>query len=168
MQIIDSHRLKVRQGGDMVDRPVALVPQVEVPVSGVLADKWIRVAGYLIDVAPTLLLLFVVWIPVFGLIAAGLCLLPYWLLRDVTGASLGKLLLGLKVVRRDGRPASVGARILRNVPLTFAPACMILPLLGYVFAGPVAAIVVLIEGIMLLSQGERLGDRIAGTTVTKR
>lgn len=138
------------------------------PVSQVTADKGIRVAGYFLAVLPTLLVLFVAWIPIIGLMLAGLILLPYWLLRDVTGASLGKILLGLEVMGKDGQPATAGARILRNVPLIFGPACAFIPFLGYIFAGPVAFIVTLVEGTMLLSQGERLGDRLAKTTVIRK
>jgi uncharacterized RDD family membrane protein YckC len=134
----------------------------------ILADKGVRVAGYLIDVLPTLLLALVAWIPIVGIIFMGLVLVPYWLLRDVTGGSLGKLLLGLKVVARDGSPATVGARILRNVPLILGPACAIVPFLGYIFTIPVSGTVILIEGIMLLSQGERLGDRLAKTIVVRK
>ena len=133
-----------------------------------LADKGIRVAGYFIDVLPTLLVIFVAWIPIMGLIFAGLILVPYWLLRDITGASLGKLLLGLKVVARDGQPATVGARVLRNLPIAIGPMCMLIPVLGYILTGPVAGIMVLTEAVMLLTQGERLGDRLAGTTVVRK
>ena len=132
------------------------------------ADKGIRVAGYFLDVLPTLLLVLVAWIPFVGIILAGLCLTPYWLLRDVTGASLGKLLLGLKVVGRDGQPSTPGARILRNLPIAVGPMCMLIPVLGYFLALPVAGIMVLTEGVMLLSQGERLGDRLAKTAVVKK
>jgi uncharacterized RDD family membrane protein YckC len=99
---------------------------------------------------------------------AGLLLGPYWLLRDIGGASLGKLALGMRVVSQNGQPASKGARVLRNLPLIAAPLCMLIPILGYVLVLPVGAIVLLVEGIMLLSQGSRLGDKMAGTVVVKK
>ena len=151
----------------MNEHSAAMAPGVAAPTLQ-LADKGIRVAGYFIDVLPTLLVIFVAWIPIMGLIFAGLILVPYWLLRDITGASLGKLLLGLKVVGRDGRPASTGARILRNLPIAVGPMCMLIPVLGYILTGPVAGIMVLTEAVMLLTQGERLGDRLAGTTVVRK
>jgi uncharacterized RDD family membrane protein YckC len=126
------------------------------------------VAGYFLDLLPTLLVLLVGWIPIIGFMLAGAFLVPYWLLRDITGGSLGKLVLGLRVVRKDGLPASAGARAIRNVPLIFGPLCMLVPILGYIFAIPIAMIVVFVEAIMLLSQGDRLGDRLAGTTVVKK
>jgi uncharacterized RDD family membrane protein YckC len=132
------------------------------------ADKGTRVAGYLIDVLPAIVLGLFGLIPIMGPIMAGLMLTPYWLLRDVTGSSLGKLILRTMVVRKDGQPASAGARVLRNVPLAIGPALLIIPLVGYFLGPATAGIAVLVEGIMLLTQGERVGDRIAGTTVVKK
>lgn len=146
--------------------PVALPQDVD-PKSFVVADQWIRVAAYFIDGLPTLLLLLFAWIPVFGLILAGLVSVPYWLLRDITGASLGKRLLGLRVVRPDRQPASTGSRILRNLPLALPGVCMLIPVLGYFLFGPATFVVILVEGIMLFSQGERAGDRMAGTVVLR-
>lgn len=132
------------------------------------ADKGVRVAGYLIDVLPAIMIGLFGLIPYVGNIFAGLLLTPYWLLRDITGASLGKLLLGTTVVRKDGQPATVGARVLRNLPLAIGPAFLIIPLLGYLVGPPIAGLMVLIEGILVLTQGERLGDRMAGTAVMKK
>jgi uncharacterized RDD family membrane protein YckC len=134
----------------------------------VAADKWLRVAGYFIDVVPALILSLVSLIPFIGLIFAGILLTPYWLLRDITGASLGKLALGMRVIGQNGQPASKGALMLRNLPLIAAPVCMIIPVLGYFLFAPVALIVVLVEAVMLLSQGSRLGDKMAGTVVVKK
>jgi uncharacterized RDD family membrane protein YckC len=106
-------------------------------------------------------------IPILGPIIAGFLLLPYWLFRDITGRSIGKMLLGLKVVNKDGSPASIGARILRNLPIAIGPGLLIIPLLGYVLAPIVALLLICTEIVMLLTQGNRLGDRLAGTTVTR-
>jgi uncharacterized RDD family membrane protein YckC len=131
------------------------------------ADKGLRVVGYLIDVLPAILLGLFALIPVIGAVIAGLFLTPYWLLRDIGGASIGKLVLKSRVVRSDGPPASAGARVLRNVPIAIAPALLIIPVLGYILA-PIGSILVLIEAIMLLTQGDRIGDKLAGTTVVKK
>ena len=48
------------------------------------------------------------------------------------------------------------------------PAFLIIPFLGYFLGPATAGIAVLVERIMLLTQGERVGDRIAGTTVIKK
>ena len=152
----------------MASQPALRLEQSTVNSAPIVADKWTRVAGYFIDLIPAVILGLVAMIPVIGLIFAGLLLGPYWLLRDISGASLGKLALGMKVVSLNGQPASKGARVLRNLPLIAAPLCMLIPFLGYVLVIPVGVIVLLVEGIMLLSQGSRLGDKMAGTVVVKR
>ena len=81
--------------------------------------------------------------------------LAYYIVPEsLYGASLGKMALGLCVVRVDGRPLSVGAILVRN-------------LLRIVDALPVFY---LIGGLAVLVSGnsQRLGDRWAGTTVVAR
>jgi len=132
------------------------------------AGRGIRVGAYLIDLVPALFMGLLGIIPFIGPILAGLLLTPYWLLRDVMGGSFGKVLLGLRVVGKDGRPATKGALVARNLPLIIGPAMMVIPLLGYVFGPGAAFVCILIEAISLLATGERLGDKIAGTVVVKR
>lgn len=134
----------------------------------VRADKGIRVAGYLIDVIPAALLGLFSLIPVVGPMIVGLLLTPYWLLRDVGGASLEKLVLRTRIVRENGQPAGAGARVLRNLPLAIGPAFLIIPLLGYVLGPGITGLIVLVEAVMLLTQGYRVGDRLAGTIVIKK
>ena len=82
------------------------------------------VAGF-IDVAPLLVVTIAVgvFVPPSGAeatatrIIAGLCLL----LKDVTGASPGKWLVGARVADRSGVAASAVRRIVRNVTLASAP-----------------------------------------------
>lgn len=71
-----------------------------------------------------------------------------FLLRDVAGASPGKLLLGLSVVRADRTPLRPLDSVLRNLPL-------LVPGLN------------LLEALAVLRRPDsrRLGDRLAGTTV---
>jgi len=133
------------------------------------ASKGERVGAYIIDVIPAALVgLIFGWIPIVGAMIAGFILGPYWLLRDLTGASIGKLLLGLRVVANDGQEAGTGKRVLRNLPLALGPSLLIIPLVGYVVAPIVAFLISLVEIILLLSQGERLGDKLAGTSVIHR
>jgi uncharacterized RDD family membrane protein YckC len=81
------------------------------------------------------------------------------------GGSLGKSLLGLKVMSFTGGEAGKGALVARNLPLAVGPAMMIIPLLGYVLAPSAAVVIMLIEAICLLAMSERIGDKIAGTVV---
>lgn len=142
-------------------------PALTSAVQAQIASAGIRAAGYLIDLIPACILALFGLIPLLGSIIAGLLLLPYWLLRDITGRSLGKLLLGLAVVDKNGSQARFGQRILRNLPLALGPGLLIIPLLGYVLAPIVASLLVFTEIVMLVTQGHRLGDRLAGTTVVK-
>jgi uncharacterized RDD family membrane protein YckC len=155
-------------GGKPVNGQAAAATARDFEARVIPADKWLRVAGYLIDVIPAVVLGLVGIIPFIGIIIAGFFLTLYWLLRDITGASLGKLLLGMRVAFPDGQPSTAGARVMRNLPLIAAPVVMMIPILGYFLAIPTSVIVTLIEGVLLLSQGSRLGDRIAGTVVVKK
>ncbi len=132
-------------------------------------DVGLRAGAYLLDVIPAILVGLVIgWIPIIGAVVAGLVLLAYWMLRDITGASIGKMLLGLQVVKKDGSPSGTGDRILRNLPIAVGPAMLIIPLAGYVIAPPIAAILILTETVLLLAKRERLGDMLAGTTVIRK
>jgi uncharacterized RDD family membrane protein YckC len=132
-------------------------------------DVGMRVAAYLIDVIPMVIVSFVLgWIPIVGAVMLGFVLVAYWLLRDITGNSLGKILLGLKVTTRDGQESGTRERLLRNLPLIAGPALLIIPVAGMVIAPVVAGLVLTVEGVLLLAKKERLGDMLAGTTVLKK
>lgn len=133
------------------------------------ASKGERAGTYLIDLIPAVIVGFIFgWIPIVGPMIAGFILACYWLLRDITGGSIGKLLLGLRVVGKNGEEAKFSQRILRNVTIAAGPALLIIPLVGPFVALPITAILILVEIVLVLSQGERLGDRIAGTAVIHR
>jgi uncharacterized RDD family membrane protein YckC len=128
-----------------------------------------RAGSYLIDLIPAFLMGAALgWIPIIGAILLGFVLGAYWLFRDVLGASLGKLLLGLRIDGPGGDSAGIGRRVLRNLPIAFGPALLVIPVFGYVIAPTVAFLIILTEVIMLATQKERLGDRLAGTTVVRR
>jgi uncharacterized RDD family membrane protein YckC len=126
-----------------------------------------RLVAGLIDVAP--LLVATAIIGVFGgsygvsLTAtrtiAGLGLL----LKDVTGASPGKWLAGVRVTDRDGGPAGRGRKILRNITIAGAPL-----LLGVPYIGVLGMAVCVGDMALVLANRERLGDRLAGTAVVRR
>lgn len=62
----------------------------------------------------------------FG-IALGVQLLNLVVLQGLTGASIGKFLTGLRVVREDGSKAGIGAAIVRWLILIVDGACFFLP-----------------------------------------
>ncbi|HEX9015742.1 MAG TPA: RDD family protein [Chloroflexota bacterium] len=78
----------------------------------------------------------------------------YILLEGLLGATVGKLVLGIRVVKADGSKCDIGAALIRNV-------------LRIVDFLPFAYIV----GIILIAaskQRQRVGDRVAGTVVVGR
>jgi len=60
------------------------------------------------------------WLPSGGTVWAGVFLLAWWLLRDITGASIGKRMLGLRVVLQDGGESGPRERILRTAIAEFS------------------------------------------------
>src|SRR2546422_10971648 len=122
--------------------------------------RWPRFRALLIDlVVFSIVLSLVNWVYA-GTQAVGwasLCLLwmVYYIVPDsLYGASLGKMLLGLRVVRVDGRPLGLGSIVTRNV-LRFID---VLP--GLYLIGSIA--------VLLTANSQRVGDKCAGTTVVQR
>lgn len=129
------------------------------------AGRGRRLVAYMID---AFIASFIgVWqIPIIGEFL-GLVALLYMLCRDMNGASLGKLALGMRVRHADGGPSSLMQRILRNVPFAFPLLPLLLPFEGMdiLATGVVSTAVILVEGIALLFTGSRLSDRLASTAV---
>ena len=129
-----------------------------------------RLGAYLIDLIPLFAggLAFGFESSTAAWIAAG-----YMLLRDVGGASPGKLVLGLRVVGRKGGSASVPRRVLRNAVLGLQGiAAVLIPIAGMGVLGLIARLgpsgLMLVDGLYLVEKGERLSDRIAGMKVITR
>jgi uncharacterized RDD family membrane protein YckC len=127
-----------------------------------LAPVGRRFLAGLIDLAPILLTLAGLAIPfsagqqnprlmlVLLYLTAGMIYIAYnTIIETVAGRSLGKLLLGLRVVGFDGQPAKPAALILRNVLRIIEVAMFFLPALT----------------ILLLPLRQRAGDIAAGTLV---
>ena len=85
----------------------------------------------------------IVWMVALGLLLIGL------LLRDgLRGRSLGKQMLGLRLITPRGEGCGYGRSIVRNLPL-------LIPLWNVV------------EAVLVILGRPRTGDRIAHTTVTE-
>lgn len=129
----------------------------------------LRAIAFFIDVMPAIVASYALgWIPIVGNVLLGIVLLDYWLLRDITGNSLGKMALKLRVVKGDGSSSNLKERILRNVPFAIGPALLMAPMISTKVSLAVSGIIALIEGVFLWVKDERLGDRLAGTTVAKK
>ena len=126
-----------------------------------------RVVGGLIDVAPLLVVTTVISVfvgPYDVSMTAARVIAGLWLLlKDVAGASPGKRLVGVRVADREGDPVGRGRKVVRNITLAGAPLLMGVPILGSLFAVIFAA-----EMALVLASRERLGDRLAGTTIIRR
>lgn len=93
------------------------------------------------------------WVPMF--LVFGLNLILYPLVQGLTGATPGKALVGLRVVRRDGQVCGVGRSFLRHVLWVADSIICGLPVVG---------------GAVMLStqQKQRVGDLAASTFVVHR
>lgn len=105
---------------------------------------------------------------------AGAVLLTAMLLRDgFRGRSMGKQLLGLRLMTPKGEGCGWFRSIIRNItgvipPLAAAALAIAGPrLLTWAISGVVALLVWGTEIILVVSGRPRLGDRLAGTIVTE-
>ena len=129
----------------------------------------LRAGAYIIDLAPAMVVSFCLsWLPSGGTVWAGVFLLAWWLLRDITGASIGKRMLGLRVVLQDGGESGPRERILRNVTLIGGPVSMLIPVAATVAGSAMGLVITVIEIASLVMLKRRLGDMMAGTAVIKK
>ena len=91
--------------------------------------------------------------------------LTYLLIADgvMPGRSVGKAVIGLRVVAADGQPAGLRESILRNLPIGAAFLVAVIPWIGWLLAGAAIAL----EGLLVVGneRGHRLGDEVARTHV---
>lgn len=131
-----------------------------------------RIGAYLIDCIPVIVaipvLVILSLIPFVGGLFAALLYVPYWLLRDINGASMGKRAMGLEIIQVDGTQPRAGPRVIRNITL-WAPALLhIIPFIGPILHALFALFVIGAEIILVLVGSRRIGDRLAGTMVVRK
>ncbi len=94
--------------------------------------------------------------------------LAYLLISDglFDGRSIGKLLIGLRVVSAAGEPCSMRESIMRNAPLGAGLLLYKIPWIGWIFLVFISAV----EFLILLGSknGMRFGDELAGTLVIEK
>jgi uncharacterized RDD family membrane protein YckC len=101
--------------------------------------------------------------------------LVYLLLADglFEGRSVGKKLIGLKIVLQDGSRCGYKESIFRNVP--FAAGFIlggifgVIPLIGWLMSFVIFVVVLAFESLVIIGSdnGKRLGDEIANTQVVE-
>jgi uncharacterized RDD family membrane protein YckC len=101
--------------------------------------------------------------PMVAGLVGGLIAGAWMLLRDAKGWSIGKKVMNLEVVSKDGMPVTQDQLMKRNFTLAAGNAGSGIPFVGMFFG-----LIGLVEGILLLAKGERYGDTMANTMVVKR
>lgn len=144
---------------------------VNEPHSSLLLIRWVAL---IIDMAIAFPLVFMAVFPLISLIGTPL-LVAYLISRDAlmgNGQSVGKRVMGLKVEKPDGSPFEWVDSVKRNI-VFFAYLVLIVftvPYLGW-FVGIIlmipVSIVFLVETILVLATGKRMGDNIGKTQVVR-
>lgn len=126
-----------------------------------------RFGALLIDGLCAIPLTFLAVIPIINLLGAPL-LCAYWISRDAFfgGQSIGKKALGLKVVKSDGSPFTWADSVKRNI-IYFGFLILFIPIYGLVFNGIINGPLGIVELILVLTGGQRLGDRMGNTYVVR-
>ena len=141
--------------------PTQAVPQPDAALLG------LRFGGYLIDSLCAIPLAIPAMIPYVGILFAPLLGL-YWISRDsfFGGQSLGKKVVGLKVVRLDGKPFDWGTSVRRNI--VFIPLLSVaIPGAGFILGPGLLGIINIVEIFLVLTTQRRIGDNIAQTVVVR-
>jgi uncharacterized RDD family membrane protein YckC len=138
-----------------------LSPQFSKPDSGK------RFLAFAIDWLISVPIGFFAVIPFVGSFVAVCFLVPYWMFRDIGGASIGKRIMGLRVVNYEGRMPSLGKRVRRNALMWFCVLLVAIPVIGLGFFAIGFGIVVILEVVFIIQRGESLSDRDAKCLVVK-
>lgn len=85
------------------------------------------------------------------------------------GQSLGKMVFGLDVIKKDGTPCDLHSSLYRNLPFILLFLFVSIPVLGWILMVIVGLPLLAIESWLVIvdDRGERLGDRIADTHVVE-
>lgn len=106
-------------------------------------------------------------IPTVGWVVA----VAYSLAKDglFEGASIGKKLMKLKVRTLDGGQADYMVSVKRNAIFAIPNVFMIIPVLGFLLAGPVGLAIAIVETFFVFTDplGRRIGDKFAGSVVVE-
>lgn len=126
-----------------------------------------RFVALFIDALIAMPLAIMAVIPFLGIIGAPLFCL-YLISRDALlgGQSVGKRVMGLKVVKSNGQPFTWGDSVQRNI-IYFAALALIIPWAGIILHKLIAFPLGIVELILILSNGQRMGDRMANTYVVR-
>ena len=142
-------------------------PEPSAPQDLSKADIGKRAVAAIIDVVISYI---VGLIPVIGWLigAAYMALRDGFTFEPFVGQSLGKKLLNLRaVVVETGGNCDYVLSIKRNLPFIIPMIFMVIPVVGWIIGAVLWVIALIIEVILVITDenGDRLGDKIAGTRV---
>jgi uncharacterized RDD family membrane protein YckC len=111
-------------------------------------------------------------IPVIGWLigAAYMALRDGFTFEPVDGQSLGKKLVNVRaVVASTGQRCDYMLSIKRNLPFIIPMIFMVIPVIGWLIGAILWVVAIVIEVILVITDenGERIGDKIAGTRVVE-
>ncbi len=122
-----------------------------------------RIVGKLIDI-----FIFAAFYKTFEEVGGGMGIL-YLLIADgiKNGASVGKHLVRLRVIKSNGKVAGLSESIMRNLTIAFAMGVLVIPAIGWILFFTIGALVLAVETYFVIHdpQGTRIGDLIAQTSV---
>jgi uncharacterized RDD family membrane protein YckC len=126
-----------------------------------------RFGAMLIDALTSIPLMVIAVIPFLGIVGAPLVCL-YMISRDSIfgGQSIGKRVCGLRVIKADGSPFLWVDSVKRNV-VYFGLLVLMIPWVGYFLNAIINGPIGIVELIMILSGGQRIGDRMGDTYVVR-
>ena len=151
--------------------------------AGQLAEPAMRLLARIIDVVIVWVLSLIVLIPIgvgagmtnsdigigaylIGQVIAVVIVLAYEIvLVGQRGATVGKMLLGLKIVMRDGTPMDYNKAIKRHMPSIVGRGVYIIPIIGWLIGGLVLLGVAIANTAMVFQNKESLYDKVGNTMV---
>jgi len=81
------------------------------------------------------------------------------------GQTVGKMLLGLKIVTRDGTPVDYNVAIKRHMPSIVGRAVYIIPIIGWLIGPLILLGVAIANTAMVFQNNESLYDKLGNTMV---
>ncbi len=126
-----------------------------------------RFVAYFVDVVCAIPLLVLAAIPFIGILGAPLFCL-YLVSRDSIfgGQSIGKRVMGLRVIKTDGSAFTWADSAKRNI-IYFVTLLLMVPWAGHVLHLAIGVPLAFVELILVLTGGLRIGDRMGNTYVVR-
>jgi len=172
-----SAEASIAPGSSIAEEPLAETSVAQAPVEGVSSEyvgAWIRLAAFIIDYVILLVVLYIVtrihgmpsWT---GIVLGVIYFVGLWLWR---GQTVGKMIIGAKIVKRDGStigPINAFLRYIFYIVPNFAPILVGIDSLEAVrsYSWLIIVLVLIVQMLVMGLGPDKLGihDIVAGTAV---